>query len=311
MTNHRLKGFAFGAAAAASYGLNPLFALPLYSAGIKVDSVLFYRYFFALLMMGGLMKIKKQSFVIKRSELPALVIMGLLFSSSSLFLFESYNYMAAGIASTILFVYPVMVAIIMAIFFHERLSVITMLAIALAFAGISMLYKGEDGNTLSLMGVVMVIASSLTYALYIVGVNRSSLVTMPTMKQTFYSILFGMFIYIVRLDFCTELQMISSPLLWVNALSLALFPTIISLITMTLAIHNIGSTPTAILGALEPVTALFVGILVFGEQLTLRIAIGILMILIAVTLIIAAQPIMKLARKHVRIHLPRNIRNRT
>ena len=248
MTNDRLKGFTYGALAAASYGLNPLFALPLYGAGMKVDSVLFYRYFFAIVMLGILMKVKKQSFALKKTDILPLAVMGLLFSFSSLFLFESYNYMDAGIASTILFVYPVMVAIIMAIFFHEKVSFITMFSIALAFTGISLLYEGGDGGTLNLLGVLFVILSSLTYAIYIVGVNRSSL---PTAKLTFYALLFGIIIYVVRLDFCTALQPVPAPLLWVNVFSLALFPTIISLIAMTLSIHRIGSTPAAILGALS------------------------------------------------------------
>jgi len=208
--------------------------------------------------------------------------------------------MDAGIASTILFVYPVLVAIIMAVFFHEKVSFITMFSIAMAFTGISLLYEGGDGKTLNMFGVLLVILSSLTYAVYIVGVNRSSLKDLPTAKLTFYALLFGVIIYVVRLDFCAALQPVPSPVLWVNVLSLALFPTIISLIMMTLSIHSIGSTPAAILGALEPVTALFFGVAVFGEQLTPRIMLGVLMILTAVTLIIAAQPLLELAKKHTR-----------
>lgn len=290
MTNNRLKGFTYGAVAAASYGMNPLFALPLYGAGMSVDSVLFYRYFFAVVMLGILMKVKKQSFALKKADILPLAVMGLLFSFSSFFLFESYNYMDAGIASTILFVYPVLVAIIMAVFFHEKVSFITMFSIALAFTGISLLYEGGDGKTLSMLGVLFVILSSLTYAIYIVGVNRSSLKELPTAKLTFYALLFGISIYVVRLDFCTALQPV---------LSLALFPTIISLVLMTLSIHLIGSTPAAILGALEPVTALFFGVVVFGEQLTPRIMLGVLMILTAVTLIIAAKPLLQLVRRRI------------
>lgn len=300
MKNQRLKGFTYGAVAAASYGMNPLFALPLYAAGMKVDSVLFYRYFFALLMLALLMKVRGESFALKRRDILPLAAMGLLFSSSSLCLFESYNYMDAGIASTILFVYPVLVALIMALFFHERISLLTLLSIALAFFGISLLYEGGDGETLSLSGVSMVFLSSLTYAVYIVGVNRSSLKDFPTAKLTFYALLFGILIYVVRLDFCTSLQSVPQPWLWVNVLSLALFPTIISLITMTLSIHYIGSTPAAILGALEPVTALFFGVLVFHEQLTPRIILGVVLVLAAVTLIIAAKPLMELVRRNVR-----------
>jgi drug/metabolite transporter (DMT)-like permease len=293
MTNNKTKGFILGAIAAASYGMNPLFTLPLYSAGMSVDTVLFYRYSLAVIVLGIMMKFQKQSFAIKRVDVLPLCIMGLLFAFSSLFLFMSYNYMDAGIASTILFVYPVLVAIIMAVVFKEKVSLITMFSIALAFVGISMLCKSPGGQTLSLVGITFVFLSSLSYAIYIVGVNRSSLKDMPIAKLTFYVLLFGLSVYVVRLQFCTELQVIPTPMLWINAVSLAVFPTVISLVTMTKAIHYIGSTPTAILGALEPVTALFFGVLVFGEQLTPRIILGILMVITAVTLIIGGKSLLK------------------
>ena len=303
MTNNKTKGFILGAIAAASYGMNPLFTLPLYSAGMSVDTVLFYRYSLAVIVLGIMMKFQKQSFAIKRVDVLPLCIMGLLFAFSSLFLFMSYNYMDAGIASTILFVYPVLVAIIMAVVFKEKVSPITMFSIALAFVGISMLCKSPGGQTLSLVGITFVFLSSLSYAIYIVGVNRSSLKDMPIAKLTFYVLLFGLSVYVVRLQFCTELQVIPTPMLWINAVSLAVFPTVISLVTMTKAIHYIGSTPTAILGALEPVTALFFGVLVFGEQLTPRIILGILMVITAVTLIIGGKSLLK--KRKIRVKYSR------
>ena len=154
MLDTRFKGFAYGAIAAASYGLNPLFTLPLYSAGMDPDSVLFYRYGIAVVMLFALMLVQRQSFALRKAEILPLVMMGIMFSFSSLTLFMSYNYMDAGIASTILFAYPVLVAVIMAVFFKERLSFVTMFSIALAFTGILMLYRGEGGQTLSLPGVV-------------------------------------------------------------------------------------------------------------------------------------------------------------
>lgn len=289
MTPERTRGYVFGAVAAASYGLNPLFALPLYGAGMGVDSVLFYRYLLAVAMLGALMLVRRQSFALARRDIAPLAVMGLLFSFSSLFLFESYNHMDAGIASTILFLYPVLVAVIMAVGFHERVTLPTVFSIALAIGGISLLYEGGDGKTLSLFGVGLVFLSSLCYAVYIVGVNRSSLKALPTEKLTFYALLFGLGVYVVRLRLGADLQPVPTPALWINALSLALFPTIVSLVTMAGAIRRIGSTPTAILGALEPVTALFFGVAVFGERLTPRIVTGVALILAAVTLIIAGR----------------------
>ena len=199
----------------------------------------------------------------------------------------------------------------MAVGFHERVTAATVFSIALACGGIGLLYKGGDGATLSLVGVLLVFLSALAYAVYIVGVNRSSLKNLSTEKLTFYSLLFGSLVYVVRLRGGADLQAIPSPLMWVNAVSLALFPTIVSLVTMAGAIRRIGSTPTAILGALEPVTALFFGVVVFGEQFTLRIGVGVSLILVAVTLIIAGKSIRiptsvtHLARWMARPRLPR------
>lgn len=215
MTN-KTKGFIYGAIAAASYGMNPLFALPLYAAGMSVDTVLFYRYFFAAIVLGILMKMQHQSFALHKADVLPLVIMGLLFSFSSLLLFMSYNYMDAGIASTILFVYPVMVAVIMGIFFKEKISAITVFSILLALSGIALLYQGDGNKPLSTLGIIFVLLSSLSYAIYIVGVNRSTLKNLPTTKLTFYAILFGLSVYIVRLNFCTELQIIPSAWLWAD-----------------------------------------------------------------------------------------------
>lgn len=290
--NNKTKGFACGAVAAATYGMNPLFTLPLYRAGMSVDSVLFYRYAFAVLILGIMMKLQGQSFALKKNEVLPLVVGGLLFSASSLLLFMSYKHMDAGIASTILFVYPVMVAVIMFLFFHEKVSVITLFCILLALAGIGLLYKGDGGETLSLLGMLLVVLSSLSYAIYIVGVNHSTLKAMSTAKLTFYALLFGLSLYVVRLNFCTELQDIPSPSAWVNVLAMAFLPTVISLVCTAISIHSIGSTPTAILGALEPVTALFFGVLIFGEQLTPRVMLGVLMILGAVSFIVVGRSLM-------------------
>ena len=172
--NVRTKGLVCGAVAAATYGMNPLFTLPLYHAGMTPDSVLFYRYAFALPILAVMIRLRGQDFSLRRCEMLPLVAMGLLFSASSLFLYMSYNYMDAGIASTILFVYPILVALIMALGFRERITPLTIFCIALAVLGIGLLYEG-DGQTLSLTGVTLVLLSSLSYAVYIVGVNRSAL----------------------------------------------------------------------------------------------------------------------------------------
>lgn len=285
--NAKAKGYILGSIAAASYGMNPLFALPLYKAGMDPDSVLFFRYLFAIPLLGIMIKARGRSFKIQRKETFPLIIMGLLVALSSLTLFLSYNYMAAGIASTLLFVYPIMVALIMAMVFKEELALQTIVCMLLALGGIGLLYKSEDGSTLSLIGTLLVFASSLSYAIYIVGINQTSLKNVATLKVTFYVLLFGLSLFVARLLYSGVLNTPDQWYLWANLLALAVFPTAISFLCTTGAIQYIGSTPTAILGALEPVTAIFFGIAVFGESLTVRESFGLVMIIVAVTFVIA------------------------
>ena len=149
--NVKVKGYALGALAAAAYGMNPLFALTLYKDGMDPYSVLFFRYLFAIPILGIMLKARGRSFALARRDIVPLVVMGLLLSLSSLSLFLSYNYMEAGIASTLLFVYPIMVAMIMVIFFHERITALTASCILVALVGIALLYRGSDGATLDLL----------------------------------------------------------------------------------------------------------------------------------------------------------------
>ena len=287
--NTKVKGYLLGAVAASTYGMNPLFALPLYDEGMNPDSVLFFRYLFAIPVLGLMLKLRGRSFSITRSEVLPLAAFGLLFSFSSLFLFLSYNYMDAGLASTQLFVYPFMVAVIMALFFGEKLGLQTVLCIIVASVGIGLLYKGEDGATLSLAGTMMVAASSLSYAIYLVGVNQTRLRDIPTIKVTFYVLLFGWGLFVVRALLGGGLQVppMDKWYLWGNLFALGLLPTAVSLLCTTAAILYIGSTPTAILGALEPVTAVFIGVMIFNESLTMRVIAGLSLIICAVTIVVA------------------------
>lgn len=285
--NDKVKGYTLATIAAATYGMNPLFALPLYAEGMDPDSVLFFRYLIAIPILGIMIKARGRNFKLKKNEIIPLIITGLLVATSSLTLFQSYNYMDAGIASSLLFIYPIFVALIMAIGFKEKMTPVTIVCIAMALGGIALLFKGGDGSTLNLTGTILVFVSALTYAVYIVGVNKTVLKEVATLKMTFYILLFGLSLFIVRVDFGSNLYIVDKWYLWGNLIALAVFPTAISFLCTTSAIGYIGSTPTAILGALEPVTAVFFGVVIFGEVLTGRLVVGILLIIIAVTLIVA------------------------
>lgn len=281
-------GFINGTIAAASYGTNPLFALPLYARGLNVNSVLFYRYAIAVLIYALWLKfVKKMSFKITKKELLPIFALGVLYSISSITLFSSFQFIEAGVACTILFIYPVIVALIMSIFFKEKLTKTVIGSIFLTSIGILLLYKGKNGISLNINGIILVLFSALSYALYMIGINTiKPIQKINRAKLTFYVMTAGLTVYIYNILTTTPLLTLSTPSMWVFAIGLALFPTIISLETITISIKIIGSTTTAILGALEPLTAIFFGIIFFHEQMTVRIASGVILILIGVFQII-------------------------
>ncbi|MBQ3730125.1 MAG: DMT family transporter [Muribaculaceae bacterium] len=282
-----LIGIACAVLSAMCYGTNPFGALPLYQEGVNTATVLAHRFGLAVILLAVVMLARRESFKVTRQEFKVLFSLGILFAASSITYYQSFHFMDAGIASTILFVYPVMVAVIMASFFKERVTVVAVIAIVMSLVGILLLYKGGPRATISVVGIILCVLSSLAYAVYIVVVNQSS-IRMSSFKVTFYAMLVCE-ITLVLYSFTSPelyLQFLPSPRAWFYACWLSIVPTILSLVFMTIAVHSVGATPTAILGALEPLTAVTIGVLVFGETLTPRLVVGILFILFAVMMVV-------------------------
>ena len=102
-----------------------------------------------------------------------------------------------------------------------------------------------------------------------------------------------------------HLMALHTPEQWFMGFWMAIVPTVLSLVLMVVAVHEVGSTPTAIMGALEPVTAVIIGIVLFSEAFSLRLATGIFLILVAVLLIILGKhlhfrPMLSRLRKYWR-----------
>lgn len=283
----KFKGIAAGCLAAIFYGTNPLGTLPLYADGITSGNVLFYRYGISVVVFAVWLIARGESLRVRWGHAIKLAILGTLMAMSSVTLYVSFHYMNAGVASTILFSYPIMTAVLMVMFFHERITWRTTIAIVLALSGIALLYHGggEGGDVLSTTGMLLVLLSSLLYALYIVYVSQFKM-TMSAEKFTFWVVFFGWLAVMVYMAFTREAPQLLHGAEWIWGFQLALLPTVLSLFFINIAIKNIGSTPTAIMGALEPMTAVLISCTLFGEAFTLRLAVGIVLILSAVTLII-------------------------
>lgn len=279
-----LKGIVCAVLAAVFYGANP-FALFLYKEGVSSDSVLFYRYFAAAVILGAVLVFRGGGLSAALRECAGFACLGAVFAFSSLSLFVSFNYMDAGIASTILFVYPVFVAVIMSVCFREKFSARLAVSMGSALAGVCLLCDWHGGN-FSFFGIFLVLVSSLLYAIYIVAVNRF-FPNASALKLTFY-VLVSATITIVAEVYLRggHLQMLPSAHAAFWALFLAVVPTVASLVLAAVAIRLLGATQTAVVGALEPLTAVVIGVGVFGEKLNFSICAGIVLIVAAVFIVV-------------------------
>ncbi len=294
-----LRGYMYAALSSASYGVNA-FAVLLYACGLTTNSVLFYRYFFASLIMGCILLVKREGFKLTLKELALVCPMGMLFAYSSWSLFEAYKYMGVSLSATVLFVYPAMVAMLMWAFFREKPGKVTLFAIPIVFMGIVLLdWEGIMSGTSSLVGMLIVLSSSLSYAVYMVVVQKSCLSQMPSSKLSFYSLLFGFLYYIIVTKFCTEVQPLESTREWAVVLALAMFPSLISVSSMAVAIKLVGSTATAVLGAFEPIASVLIGVCLYGERPAPLSWVGMVVILLSVTAVVAQNRIVRIGGKFI------------
>ena len=284
----RLIGYVAGIMAGVSYGTNPLFGKALMESGVPVMVMLFFRYGFAAVILALWMLLKKESFRASRRGIDLLVLLGLLFAGSSITLFCSYEYIPSGLATTLVYLYPVFVALIM-VFLRIYPSWQTWLSILATFGGILLLSAPSGNVQIRLTGVLLAIGSALCYSFYLVIVNRSKRIrNVSEHTLTLYSLLTGALLFAMIRTFQggSMLEGIDTVADWGNLLGLAIVPTMISLLTLAMSSRYIGPTKTAVLGVFEPLTAILIGTLMFGEPLTLKMACGIAICVAAVIFMI-------------------------
>ena len=288
LSRNAIIGYPAGIITGITYGLNPLFAKPLMNAGASTEAILLFRYGIAVILLGAYLLLKKENFRITLKQAGVLFSLGLLYTASSTFLFEAYKYIASGLATTLVFLFPAMVAIIM-VFLKVVPSWPVWLSIAATFAGVMIMTGGTGTETVNPIGVWFSIASAFVYALFIVIINKSKVISsIPNSLLTFYALLTGTFFFIGRCLFSGADLMagIDGGMAWCNLIGLAVLPTIVSTASLAVATRNIGATKASVLGVFEPITAILVGTVVFGEALTPNIIAGILISIVAVTFMI-------------------------
>lgn len=291
MNKTRLQGFIEASVSSASFGLIPLFSIPVLAAGMTLSSLLVYRFAFGCVVMLAVLMFNRTSLHLRWGEFLRICWLALLYDVSALTLIWGYNYLPSGVATALLFSYPVWTNLIEIIFFHQPFSKSTATAIVLAVGGVFLLSGCEKGiSIVSFKGVLLELCSGLTYSIYMVSVGQMNIRKMGSLKLTFFVFLFGMLILFFYCVFTQGgLQPITSPSMLINLVLIGLLPTALSNVSLIMAVKKIGSVLCAVLGAFEPLTAMCVGIIVFGEPFTLAVSVGFILVLASVMILVLSE----------------------
>lgn len=239
--------------------------------------MLLFRYGISAALLGLWMALSKEKFSVGKREIGLLMLLGVLFGGSSLFLFASYAFIPSGLATTLVYLYPVFVALIMVLLrFYPSWQ--TWLSIVATFGGIILLSSPSQGAEIRPAGILLAVMSALSYAFYLVIVNRSKRIKhVSEHTLTLYALVTGAILFAVIRCFQggSLTEGIDSAADWGNLLGLAVVPTMISMLTLAVSSRFIGPTKTSVLGVFEPLTAILIGTFMFGEPMTWKMGVGI------------------------------------
>lgn len=285
---NRIKGILYAAVSSSTFGLAPFFSLTLLLAGFSAFEVLSYRWGVATIALTLFGWCSGCSFRLEKKDFLVVLLLSLLRAVTSFSLLIAYQNIATGVVSTIHFMYPLAVSLVMMYFFQEKKSLWVMFAVFMSLLGAALLSSGEleakNGDTI--VGLVAACVSVFSYAGYIVGVRMTRAVRINSTVLTCYVMGLGTVLYFIGALTTSGLRLVADGYTWLIILGLALPATAISNITLVRAIKYAGPTLTSILGAMEPLTAVVIGVFVFKELFTLNSAIGIILILLAVSVVI-------------------------
>ncbi|MGE0078283.1 MAG: DMT family transporter [Bacteroidales bacterium] len=280
------KGASYAIISSATFGLIPLFSVTAMNGGQTPYSVLFYRFLISVILFRLVLFFRKTSLKISLKQfLEVSILGGICYGGTALFLILSYGYIPTGISTTIGFLYPVMVALIMLAVFKQQPSIGIITAIVLSLAGVALMTWSHEAS-FNMRGIMFATITVITYSIYIVGLNKSSLTRLPGSVVTFYVLAVSTVVFFLAAMLSGGIPAIQSIKVGANLVCLAIFATIISNLTLVLAVNAVGSTAASILGSAEPLTALMVGIFWFGEQLSAIQIIGVILVICSVLLVV-------------------------
>ncbi len=281
---NKTKGITCAVLAAFIYGFTPILGKLSYAEGSNSFSLTFYRSLLTLPMLFVILKANKIPLSVTKTELKNLTILSILGPVlTALTLYGAYNYISVGMTTTIHYIYPVLVASACVILFKEKLNKEKLTALILSTIGILLFFEGDFSG--SILGIIIALISGITYASFIVFMDKSGINTMFPFKISFYLCIVSTILLFIFGISTSKLVFSMSILGWFYTILVAIFVSVLANTLMAVAIKNAGSTITAIVGMFEPITSVILGVIFLNELLSFKNIVGCILILTAVLIL--------------------------
>lgn len=280
------KGIIYAILSSIAFGLMPIFAKYAYMNGSNPTSVLIFRFLFAGIILFIHLKMKKIDIKISKSNFILLFLIGLLgYTVTTQTLFTEYDYLGAGLATALHFIYPVVVCLFGFFVLREKMSRTKLLSLLLSGIGVYALVAFEN-KTLSTVGIFLALFSGVTYGLNVIALGLKSLKDLDNRVTTMY-VSFGGFVGMLLYGiFEKNIVWDMNIQVFTSYAGIAVVSTIFSIILMLKAIETIGTGSTSILGTFEPIVSIILGILLFSETLSMALILGTVLIIISAIMLV-------------------------
>lgn len=282
----KAKGILFTILSALLFGVTPVLASMSYELGSNPLTLTFYRNLLVIPILAVIMLARKSSFRIDRKTLLNILVIGCLGRGvTTLMLYSAYDYVGIGTATTLHFLYPVFVALICLLFYKDKLDRWKILALAIAAGGV--LFFLEKGNlSEGWPGLLLAAGSGLTYAFYMVGMEKKGLSEMDPFQISFYmamAVSVGMLAYNIPVK---QIVFALPPKAFLLTLVVAVCTSLLAVVFLQIGIKHLNATVAAIFCLFEPIACSISGLLFLHEKMTIAKILGSLLILAAVVIII-------------------------
>lgn len=293
----KVAGYTEGALGAVMAGLVYPLAMVLIGEGIDIVSILFMRNVVALPFVYLALRQSGRRVDIGTSRILPICLLGIATACSSYCVLDSLTGLYMAEASAIYYTYPLLVTLLMAGLYHERLSTAAFACILSCLIALPLIGMVATGGPAVARSIIMVLVASVLYAAFFVAIHARGLVAVSSQTMTFWLTLTGAFIFGVIIMVRGYAMVPHTPLPWLWVLLMALCPTVLSYQFTSRSVRRIGYTAASALGVFEPLTALVASYVFFSQNVSLKGLIAVALIMASVTVLVYTRNVSRRIRK--------------